>query len=289
MSILFNGNSKVIIQGITGKKGLFFSNQMISQGVQVVAGVSPGKGGDWVLDGKIPVFDTVDAAIDVTGADVSILFVPEKSANDALIESINAEIPLIISVTNGMPNQDILRIKAHSGSKPVRILGPGSPGIITLENKCIGIIPPKISKTGNIGVVSRSGPMAYQIIVELIEAELGISTFVGLGDGEIIFSDFCDILELFEMDPNTEKILILGENNSDHEEKAAQYISDHITKPVIGYLPGKNFSKKCETSRIYSKLDARNRTIEEKKISLKSAGVRIAALPQDIPLVIKGI
>lgn len=289
MGILANEDSKIIIQGITGRKGLFFSNQMISNGVQVVAGVSPGKGGDWVLDGKVPVFDTVDAAVDATGADASILFIPEKNVADALIESINAEISLIISIANGLPNQDILKIKAYSETRPVRLLGPGSPGMITMGNKSMGIVPPMISKTGNIGVVSCSGPLAYQVLIELAEADLGISTFVGLGNEEILFSDLCDILELYEMDPFTEKILIIIEDNFGFEERVAQLISDHISKPVVGYLPGYSYFSQCEANRINSYLDNKKKGWDEKINLLKSAGVRIAALPQEIPLIIRKI
>ena len=262
---------------------------MLTGGAQIVAGVSPGRGGDWVLDGKIPVFDSVEAAVDATGAEASIVFVPVRNVYDALMESISAEIPLIFCITGGVPLQDILQIREYIQNKPMRIIGPGSPGMITSENLSIGVVPQKISKKGKVGVVSRSGPLAYEIIFEMMQTGLGISSFVGIGNDPILGSDFTDILESFEIDPATEKILLIGEDGTTLEEKAAGFISEHITKPVIGYVAGKKNLNEKEKNSLKKDNESRASSLESKIDSLKSAGVRIAALPQEIPTLIQSI
>lgn len=289
MSLLINQNTKILIQGITGDKGSFYADQMLKGGAQIVVGVSPGKGGDWVLDGKIPVFDTIDAAVEATGADASIVFVPARNAYDALMESISAGIPLIICITGDIPIQDILLIKEYTKNKSVRIIGPGSPGMITSEKLSIGVVPQNISIKGNVGVVSRSGPLAYEIIFELRQAGLGISSFIGIGNAPIVGSDFTDILESFEMDPATEKILLIGEGGTNLEEKVAGFIAEHITKPVIGYVAGSSISPEKENTTMRTGKEPVARSVESKIDALKSAGVRIAALPQEIPTLIRSI
>ena len=289
MSLFISQLTKILIQGITGDKGSFHAEQMLIGGAQIVAGVSPGRGGDWVLDGKIPVFDSVDTAIDATGAEASIVFVPVRNAYDALMESISAEIPLIYCITGEVPLQDTLQIKEHLRNKPIRIIGPGSPGMITSENLSIGVVPQNISKKGNVGVVSRSGPLAYEIIFEMKQAGLGISSYVGIGNDPILGSGFTDILESFEMDPATEKILLIGEGGTTLEENAAGFISEHITKPVIGYVAGKTNLNEKEKIFIDTDCESRASSVEGKIDSLKSAGVRIAALLQEIPALIQSI
>jgi len=289
MSLFINRNTKILIQGISGEKGTFHTDQMLKRGAQIVAGVSPGNGGDWVLDGKIPVFDTVDAAVDATGADASIVFVPVRNAYDALMESISAYIPLIFCITGGVPVQDVLRIKEYIQNKSVRIIGPGSPGMITSENLSLGVVPPEISLKGNVGVVSRSGSLAYEIIFEMMQAGLGISLFVGIGNEPAVGSDFIDILESFELDPTTEKILLIGEESTTLEEEVAGYISEHITKPIIGYIAGRKDALDKNMFSTTIENDFRTSSIETKIDSLKSAGVKIAALPQEIPALIKSV
>ena len=289
MSLFISQLTKILIQGITGDKGSFHAEQMLIGGAQIVAGVSPGRDGDWVLDGKIPVFDSIDTAIDATGAEASIVFVPVRNAYDALMESISAEIPLIYCITGEVPLQDTLQIKEHLRNKPIRIIGPGSPGMITSENLSIGVVPQNISKKGNVGVVSRSGPLAYEIIFEMKQAGLGISSYVGIGNDPILGSGFTDILESFEMDPATEKILLIGEGGTTLEENAAGFISEHITKPVIGYVAGKTNLNEKEKIFIDTDCESRASSVEGKIDSLKSAGVRIAALLQEIPALIQSI
>ena len=289
MSLYISQSTKILIQGITGDNGSFYADQMLKRGAQVVAGVSPGRGGDWVLDGNIPVFDTVDAAVDATGADASIVFVPVKNAYDALMESISADIPLVFCITRGVPIQDTLQIKERLQNKPIRVIGPGSPGMLTSDNLSIGVIPPNISKKGNVGVVSRSGPLAYEIIFEMRQAGLGISSYIGIGNDPILCTGFTDILESFEMDPATEKILLIGEGGTTLEEKAAGFISEHITKPVIGYVAGKINLNEKEKTFLKTDCESRASSVEGKIDSLKSAGVRIAALLQEIPALIQSI
>jgi succinyl-CoA synthetase alpha subunit len=286
MSYYINRSTKILIQGISGDKGTFHSDQMLRSGIQIVAGVSPGNGGDWVLDGKIPVFDTVDAAVDATGADASIIFVPVRNAFDAIMESISADIPIIFCITSGIPIQDVMRIKEFIKNKSIRIIGPGSPGMITPDNLSLGIVPPGISIMGNVGVVSRSGPIAYEIIFEMMQAGLGISQYIGIGNEPVLGTDFIEILESYELDPATEKILLIGEGGSNLEEKTAGYISEHITKPIIGYIAGR---REVSDKEILVENNYGISSIENKIDSLKSAGVKIAALPQEIPALIKNV
>lgn len=287
MGLYINRNTKILIQGISGDKGTFHSEQMLKSGAQIVAGVSPGNGGDWVLDGKIPVFDTVDAAVDATGADASIVFVPVRNTFDAIMESISADIPLIFCITGGVPIQDILRIKEYIKNQVVRIIGPGSPGMITSENMSLGVVPSGISLKGSVGVVSRSGPIAYEIIFEMMLAGLGISFFVGIGNEPIVGTDFIEVLESFEMDPATDKILLIGEGGTALEEKAAGYISEHITKPIISYIAGRKEETDKDIYSIIRENEYGISSIETKIDALKSAGVKVAALPQEIPALIK--
>jgi succinyl-CoA synthetase alpha subunit len=289
MSLFINLNTKILIQGISGDKGLFHSGQMLKNGVQIVAGVSPGNGGDWVLEGKIPVFDTVDAAVDATGADASIVFVPARNAFDAIMESISAYIPLIFCITSGIPIQDVMKIKEYIKNKPIKLIGPGSPGMITSNNLCFGIVPAGISSKGNVGVVSRSGPLAYEIIYEMMQASLGISSFIGIGTGPIIGTEFIEILESFELDPATEKILLIGEGGTTLEEKAASYISEHITKPIVGYIAGGIEETEKDLPLSTNQKEMESNSVDTKIDALKSAGVKIAALPQEIPALIESV
>ena len=276
-----------MIQGISGEKGLFHTGQMLNSGAQIVAGVSPGNGGDWVFDGKIPVFDTVDAAVDATGADASLVFVPARNALDAIAESIWADIPIIFCITAGIPIHDVIRIKEILKNKSIKLIGPGAPGMITQDNLCLGIVPPGISSKGSVGVVSRTGPIAYEIIFEMMQAGIGISSYFGIGNEPVLGTNFVEILESFELDPATEKILLIGEEGTVLEEKAASYISDHISKPIIGYIAGKkekigNVLAKLKNEDEYE-FELESSSVDIKIEALKSAGVKIAALPNEIP------
>jgi succinyl-CoA synthetase alpha subunit len=290
MSFYINRKTKILIQGISGEKGSFHTDQMLKTGAQIVAGVSPGNGGDWVLDGKIPVLDTVDAAVDATGAEASLVFVPVKNAFDAINEAVWAEIQVIFCLTSGIPPQDIIRIKEILKNRSSNLIGPGSPGMITPDNLSLGFVPPGISSKGNVGVVSRSGPIAYEIIFEMMQAKIGISSYIGIGNEPVVGTDFVEILESFELDPATEKILLIGESDTALEEKTANFIANHTTKPIIGYIAG----KKKKTESTLAKLKGKDFEFESgsadiKIEALKSAGVKIAALPNAIPALLLSV
>jgi len=290
MSFYINRKTKILIQGISGEKGSFHTDQMLKTGAQIVAGVSPGNGGDWVLDGKIPVFDTVDAAVDATGAEASLVFVPVKNAFDAINEAIWAEIQVIFCLTSGIPPQDIIRVKEILKNRSSNLIGPGSPGMITPDNLSLGFVPPGISSKGNVGVVSRSGPIAYEIIFEMMQAKIGISSYIGIGNEPVVGTDFVEILESFELDPATEKILLIGESDTALEEKTANFIANHTTKPIIGYIAGKKKKTESNLAKLKGKdFEFESGSADIKIEALKSAGVKIAALPNAIPALLLSV
>jgi len=291
MSFYINRKTKILIQGISGEKGLFHAGQMLLTGSPIVAGVSPGNGGDWVFDGKVPVFDTVDAAVDATGADASFVFVPARNAFDAIMEAVWADIPVIFCLTFGIPSQDIIRIKEALKNTSVRLIGPGSPGMITSDNLSLGFVPPGISMKGNVGVVSRSGPIAYEIIFEMMQSEIGISSYIGIGNESIVGTDFIEILDSFELDPVTEKILLIGENGTELEENAANFIANHITKPIIGYIAGRKTDTYNALVKFknYKNIGIESSSVDNKIDALKSAGVKIAARINEIPTLLKSV
>ena len=221
MSILVNKDTRLLVQGITGHEGLFHTQQMLAYGTNVVAGVRPGKGGEWVLDGKVPVFDSCRAAVEVTGANASIIFVSAAFAPDAIYEAADAEIPFIVCITEGIPVQDMMRVRAYLDLKGVRLLGPNCPGVLTPGEAKVGIIPGDIAIRGNIGIVSRSGTLTYEVLYALKLAGLGATTCVGIGGDPIVGSDFIDVLQLFEDDEETQLIVMVGEIGGDAEERAA--------------------------------------------------------------------
>jgi len=238
MSILIDEKSRILVQGITGKEGLFHSEQMRKYGSNIVAGTAPGKGGGWVLESKVPVFDSVAHAIDATGADCSVIFVPARSASDAILESVAAGIELIICITEGIPIMDMLMIKAYMQRSHSRLIGPNSPGILSPGRSKAGIIPGNIAIEGNVGVISRSGTLTYEVVYALKNSSLGVSTCVGIGGDPIIGTTFKDALVMFEGDPQTEYIIMIGEIGGDDEEEAAKVVFSHMSKPVFAYVAG---------------------------------------------------
>jgi succinyl-CoA synthetase alpha subunit len=225
MTILIDKDTRLIIQGITGNEGLFHSQRMLQNGTNIVAGVTPGKGGEWVLEGKIPVFDTVHSATETTGGNASIIFVPLRSAADAILEAIDSQIPLIVCISEGIPIHDMMLVKSFINKKSSRLIGPNSPGLISPGESNVGIIPNDIVIPGNIGLISRSGTLTYEVMALLNKNSKGISTCVGIGGDPILGSSFTDILELFEDDPHTNQIILVGEIGGREEELAANYIS----------------------------------------------------------------
>lgn len=236
MSILVNKDSKIIVQGFTGKEGTFHAGQMIEYGSQVVGGVTPGKGGQTHLG--LPVFNTAKEAVDATGADVSIIFVPPKFAADAIMEAAAAGVGLIITITEGIPVKDMKYAKSFIDERGVKMIGPNCPGIITPDECKLGIMPGFIHKKGTIGIVSRSGTLTYEAVDQITKVGLGQSTCVGIGGDPIIGSTHLDIIKMFNEDPETEGIIMIGEIGGNNEEIAAEWIRDNCTKPIVGFVAG---------------------------------------------------
>ena len=282
MSILINKNTRLVVQGITGNEGLFHTQQMVSYGTNVVAGVTPGKGGEWVLD-KIPVFDSMKIAVDATGANTSVIFVPARFAADAMYEAIDAGIELLICITEGVPVQDMMRVRNYIDQKNARLIGPNCPGLLTPNESKVGIIPGDISLPGNIGVVSRSGTLTYEVLYALKLLGKGVSTCVGIGGDPINGTNFIDVLSMFEADPLTEKIVLIGEIGGTDEEKAALHISKNMTKPVVGFIAGQTAPPGKRMGHAGAIVEGGSGLAADKIKSLQSAGVRIASHPEEIP------
>lgn len=236
MSIFADNNTKLLVQGITGKEGKFHTEQCVEYGTNIVAGVTPGKGGQYV--NSIPVFNTVKQAVKETGANASLIFVPPLLGADAILEAIDADIELIIAITEGIPILDMVKVKNLLAAKKCRLIGPNCPGIITPGETKIGIMPGKIHKKGNVGVVSRSGTLTYEVVDQLTKNGMGQSTCIGIGGDPVNGTNFIDTLKAFEKDPETHAIVMVGEIGGNAEEQAAEYIKAHVTKPVVGFIAG---------------------------------------------------
>ncbi len=282
MSILIGKNTRVIVQGITGNEGLFHTKNMVEYGTNVVAGVSPAKGGEWVLNGKIPVFDSVKLAKEATGANTTVVFVPARHATDALFEAIDVGMELIVCITEGIPAQDMMKVVAYAEQRHTTIIGPNCPGILTPGVCKVGIIPGNIAIPGNIGVISRSGTLTYEILFSLKQHDLGASTCVGIGGDPIIGSSFIDMLALFEADPFTEKIIMVGEIGGTDEEKAAEYISNEINKPVVAFISGQSAPPGKRMGHAGAIIDGATGSALSKMIALETAGVKVAHQPEEI-------
>jgi succinyl-CoA synthetase alpha subunit len=281
MSILVDKNTRLIVQGLTGREGSFHSEQMIEYSTKVVGGVTPGKGGTKHLD--VPVFDTVKQAVKETGANVSIIFVPAPFGADAILEAVAAEIPLVVCITEGIPVLDMMRVyNAMKGSK-TRLIGPNCPGLITPGEAKVGIIPGYICKPGSIGMVSRSGTLTYEVIWALSELDMGQSTAVGIGGDPINGTNFIDCLQMFQADPRTEKIVLMGEIGGDEEEKAAAYIKEHVTKPVAAYIAGRTAPPGRRMGHAGAIISGGAGTAQGKIDALADAGVKVAKIPTQIP------
>jgi len=283
MSILINKNTKVIGQGITGREGLFHARKMVEYGTNLVAGVTPGKGGEWILDGKVPVFDSVKIAKDATGATATMIFVPARFAADAMFEAADAGIELIITITEGVPVQDMMRVCDYLDQKGVRLVGPNCPGILTPGECKIGIIPGDIAIPGNVGVVSRSGTLTYEVLYALKALNMGVSTCVGIGGDPINGTNFIDALRLFEEDPQTEKIILIGEIGGTDEEKAAEFIANNVTKPVAGFIAGQTAPPGKRMGHAGAIVQGGTGLAIDKIKALEAAGVRMAKHPEEIP------
>ena len=283
MSILIGKDSRVLVQGITGREGLFHASQMLDYGSQVVAGVTPGKGGDWVLDGKIPVFDTVERALAATGANCSVLFVPAKYAGDAMLEAADAGVPLIVCITEGVPIQDMMKIRKYLDQEGVRLIGPNCPGLLTPGESKVGIIPGHIANPGSVGVVSRSGTLTYEVLYALQQHDLGVSTCVGIGGDPVNGTGFTDALQMFEDDHHTDSVVMIGEIGGASEERAADFISSSMTKPVVGFVAGQSAPPGKQMGHAGAIIEAGSGMASDKIAALESAGVRVAEHPEAIP------
>lgn len=280
MSILVNKDTKVIVQGITGSAGLFHATQCREYGTQVVGGVTPGKGGTEVEG--FTVFDTVENARKITGANASLIFVPAPFALDSMIEAIDGGIELIICITEGVPTLDMVKVKKYMEGKDVRLVGPNCPGVMTPGEAKVGIMPGYIHTPGRVGIISRSGTLTYEAVWQLSELGIGQSTSVGIGGDPIIGSTFIDILELFEEDKDTDAIILIGEIGGSAEEEAAEFIKQNVSKPVVAFIAGSTAPKGKRMGHAGAIISGSSGSAKDKVAALESAGVRVCPSPAEM-------
>jgi succinyl-CoA synthetase alpha subunit len=287
MSILVDKNTRLLVQGITGNEGLFHTTQMAAYGTNIVGGITPGKGGEWVLDGKIPVFDSVKSAKDATDANATIIFVPARFAPDAMFEAADAGIPLIICITEGVVIHDMMRVRNYLDQKKVRLIGPNCPGLLTPGEAKVGIIPGNIAIPGNVGVVSRSGTLTYEVLYAMKNLGMGASTCVGIGGDPVNGTNFTDVLEMFEHDPKTEKVIMIGEIGGNEEERAAEFIRTKMTKPVASFIAGQTAPPGKRMGHAGAIIEGGAGTAADKVKALEAAGVKVAKHPEEIPTLLQ--
>ena len=281
MSILVGSNTKLVVQGMTGSQGSFHTEQMIEYGTNVVAGVTPGKGGEWGV-GNVPIFDTVQEAVDATAANTSIIFVPARFAPDAIIEAADAGIGLIICLTEHIPALDMVRVRTYLDGLGTRLIGPNCPGLITPGEAKVGIMAGHIHTPGNVGIVSRSGTLTYEVVYALTARGIGQSTAVGIGGDPIIGTNFIDVLEMFENDRDTAQIVMIGEIGGTEEQKAAQYIKENMSKPVTAFIAGQTAPPGRRMGHAGAIISGGEGTAAEKMEALRDAGADVARHPDEI-------
>jgi succinyl-CoA synthetase alpha subunit len=280
MSVLVNKDSKIVVQGFTGKEGTFHASQMIEYGTNVIGGVTPGKGGQTHLD--LPVFNTVSDAVKIAGADVSVIFVPPAFASDAIMEAAEAGIGVVICITEGIPTADMIMVKEYLSDKDCRLVGPNCPGVITPGEAKVGIMPGFIHKKGNVGIVSRSGTLTYEAVDQLTKIGLGQTTAIGIGGDPIIGTTTRDAVQLFMADPETEGIVMIGEIGGNMEADAAYWIKENGTKPVVSFIAGATAPKGRTMGHAGAIIGGKADTAEAKKEILRECGIHVVDSPADI-------
>ncbi|MFO7168143.1 MAG: succinate--CoA ligase subunit alpha [Chloroflexota bacterium] len=287
MSILVDTTTRLLVQGITGREGEFHTRQMIAYGTNVVAGVVPGRGGQKAIDGKVPVFNTVAQAVAETGANTSVIYVPAPFAPDAIREAAAAGIKLIVCITEGIPALDMVSTYAFVKEHGARLIGPNCPGLLTPNQAKVGIIPGNIATPGPVGVVSKSGTLTYEAVDALTRIGLGQTTIVGIGGDPIIGTSFVEVLELFQSDPETKAIVLIGEIGGRAEIDAAEFIAANVTKPVVSFIAGQTAPPGKRMGHAGAIISGGEGTAQEKIAALSAVGVRIARLPTDIAQLVK--
>jgi len=282
MSILVNKDSRIVVQGITGSEGQFHTRQMLDYGTNVVAGVTPGKGGQKTLDDRVPVFNSVEEAVEQTGADTSIIFVPPPFAAEAVIEASYAGIKVVVCITEGVPVHDMVKVKKVVDQKGTRLVGPNCPGIITVDECKLGIMPGFICKKGNIGVISKSGTLTYEAIDQLVNVGLGQTTAIGIGGDPIIGTTMKDCIELFEADHETKGIVVIGEIGGQMEIEAARWARDNVSKPMVGFIAGQTAPPGRRMGHAGAIVSGGDDTAEAKMRILNECGIAVAESVADI-------
>lgn len=283
MSILVNADTRLVVQGITGREGEFHSRAMLEYGTPIVAGVTPGKGGQSALDGRVPVFDTMDEAVRQTGANATCVFVPAAGAPDAMLEAAEAGIRLIFCITEGIPALDMLQVYWVLRQQGVRLIGPNCPGATSVGQAKVGIIPGDIHRPGPVGLVSRSGTLTYEVVQAMTDAGVGQTTCVGIGGDPIVGTNFIDVLDMFNQDPETEAIVMIGEIGGDEEERAADFCAREVRKPMAAFIAGRTAPPGRRMGHAGAIISGGAGTAESKRLALQAAGIRVADSPSQIP------
>lgn len=282
MSILVDQDTLVLVQGVTGRAGEFHCARMIEYGTHVVAGVTPGKGGQWACSGQVPVYDTVGEAVAATGADTSVVFVPARWASDAMIEAADAGISLIVCITEGVPVHDTIRVSAYLVERQARLIGPNCPGVLSPGKAGVGIIPGHIAMPGPVGVVSRSGTLTYEVVQALSSGGIGQSTCIGIGGDPIVGTAFVEVLEMFERDHSTERVVLIGEIGGGEEERAAKFVAESMTKPVVAFIAGRTAPPGKRMGHAGAIIEGGTGTATEKVAAFEAVGVPVAEHPGQV-------
>jgi succinyl-CoA synthetase alpha subunit len=284
VSILVGAETRLLVQGITGREGEFHSRHMQEYGTQIVAGVTPGKGGRRAVNDAVPVFDTCAQAVRETGANTSVIYVPAPAAPDAILESVGAGIQIVVCITEHIPALDMLKVVPLVEIAGARLIGPNCPGVTSVGSAKVGIIPGSIHRPGRVGVVSRSGTLTYEVVQALTDAGIGQSTCVGIGGDPIVGTTFVDVLKLFASDPDTEAVVLIGEIGGDAEERAAGWIGEHMrNKPVVAFIAGRTAPPGRRMGHAGAIISGSSGTAESKIAALQAAGIRVADSPTHIP------